>query len=157
VNGSLGIVRYLGRVEQNGSRTSGEAATSPPKLAWMIVEGVRWVTLEAIEQVEPYGIARVATQSVEQAEDSELAALDRKLRAVALRLVNTMPQIRDQAIAAIDGTKDTVQLADLLMAHLGSPVTDSAAYALETQVTRRIEYVIALLDAELAKTQTAPT
>lgn len=116
-----------------------------------IVEGVRWVTLESLEQVDPYYVARVADAPVDRGDDETIAVLDRRLREVARKVADAMPAIRDQALAVIERTKDTGQLADIAMASFPVPVADSAAYATETQLVRRIERAIALLDSALAK------
>jgi len=117
----------------------------------VIIEGVRWITLESLEQVDPYYVARVADAPVDRGDDETIAALDRRLREVARKVADSLPAIRDQALALIERTKDTGQLADIAMASFPVPVPDSAAYAKETQLVRRIERAIALLDSELAK------
>jgi len=122
----------------------------------VIILGIRWVALDALEHTEPYYAARVSDAGVEHGDDDEIAALDRRLRDTARRFADTVPAIRDQALAAIDRTQDVGQLADLAMATLGVPVSESAAYAQETQLARRLERVIAVLDAALAKTSAPP-
>jgi Lon protease-like protein len=119
--------------------------------ARVVIQGIRWVALDAIEYTEPYYAARVSDAGVEHGDDQEIAALDRRLRDTARRFAHTIPAIRDEALAAIDGIQDVGQLADMAMATLGVPVSESAAYAQETQLARRLERVIAMLDAALAK------
>ncbi|HEU4731018.1 MAG TPA: LON peptidase substrate-binding domain-containing protein [Kofleriaceae bacterium] len=121
----------------------------------VIIGGVRWVTLDAIEHMDPYYAARVSEAGVERGDDQEIVALDHRLRTTARRYADTLPAIREQAIALIDGTQDIGQLADLAMSVLPVPVDESAAYARESQLVRRLERVIAALDAELAKASAA--
>lgn len=123
--------------------------------SWVLIEGVRWITLEALDQVDPYYAARVAGTSVERGPDDEIAALDVRLRDTARRFAETMPQLREQALALIDGTEDPGQLADLVMASGPRPVADAAAYAAETDLRRRVQCAIAVLEAELAKASAA--
>ena len=123
--------------------------------SFVIIQGVRWITLEAIEHMEPYYAARVSDAGVAHGDDQEIAALDRRLRDTARRFVDRMPEIRDRALVFIDGTQDIGQLADMAMATLPVPVGESAAYARETQLARRLERVIAVLDAELVKANPA--
>jgi Lon protease-like protein len=121
----------------------------------MLVEAIRWVTLDGFDQVEPYRRARVTDASVEAGDAGELAELDRRLREAARKVAHAMPRIRDAALSLIDGTQDTAQLADLVMAHLDASVADKAAYGAEIQLATRIERVIAMLDAGLAQLQAA--
>lgn len=125
-------------------------------VARVIIQGVRWVALDALEQTEPYYAARVSDSSIEHGDDQEIAALDRRLRDAARRFVDTIPAIRDRGHAVIDQTQDVGQLADLAVANLGVPVSESADYARETQLARRIERAIALLDAAVAKASAPP-
>jgi hypothetical protein len=104
-------------------------------------------------------IARESDAGVDHGDEQEIAALDRRLRDAARRFVHTMPDNRvanrDHVLAFIDGTKDIGQIADVAMANLPMPVSESAAYARETQLARRLERVIAALDAALAKASAA--
>jgi Lon protease-like protein len=124
--------------------------------AWALLEGVRWVTLEALDQLDPHYAARVADVSAEQGDAAEIAALDRRLRDSARRLAATLPDIRDAALALIDATEDPAKLADLVMANLDGTVAEKAAYASETRITLKLENVLQRLDAELAKTAAPP-
>jgi Lon protease-like protein len=143
--GCLCIVRFFHRAADGGQ-------------AWILVEGIRWVTLEVLGQVDPHYVARVASAGVDRGDESEIALLDRRLRETARKVVDMMPDIREQALALIDGTEDSGQLADLVMANFQGEVAvaDMAAYADDKQLPRRLERVIALLDAELAKAAATP-
>jgi Lon protease-like protein len=123
---------------------------------WSLIEGVRWITLDALDQVDPYYAARVTDTSVERGPDDELAALDVRLRDTARKFADTMPQLRERALALINDTKDIGQLADIVMAHIAMPVVDSASYAAETELSRRLQRVIEVLESELAKASAAP-
>lgn len=124
--------------------------------ARVIIEGVRWITLEEIVHVEPYYAARVSDASIDRGDDHEIAALDRRLRDTARRFAHTVPANRDQALAFIDGTQDIGKIADVAMANAGVPVSESAAYARETQLARRLEQAIAALEAALTRASAPP-
>ena len=64
---------------------------------WALIEGVRWITLDALDQVDPYYAARVTDTSIERGPDDELAALDVRLRDTARKFADTMPQLRETA------------------------------------------------------------
>lgn len=160
-NGSLCIVRFLYRVADGGVDLP--APVLPDRNAWTVIEGVRWVTLEALERVDPYGVVRISDRVAERGDEREVAALDSRLRELARRFASMLPANREQAHAAIDAAMDATQLADLVIMHLGLPVAEMVAYADETQVPKRIERAIAALEraiatleAGLAKAQGAP-
>ena len=142
--GCLCVVLYLHRGE----------AERPSR---MLIQGVRWITLDAIEHTEPYYAARVSDAGeVQRGDDQEIAALDRRLRDTARRFAHTLPANREQVLAFIDQTQDIGQIADAAMAHTSAGVSDSAAYATETQLARRLERAIAALDAALARASAPP-
>jgi ATP-dependent Lon protease len=123
---------------------------------WALIEGVRWVTLESLDQTAPYYAARVAdSKGIERGPDDEIAALDVRLRDTARKVAETMPQAREAALALINDTTDIGTLADIVMANFPQPVADTASYAAETELRRRLQRTIALLESELAKAQAA--
>jgi Lon protease-like protein len=123
----------------------------------MLIQGVRWITLDAIEHTEPYYAVRVSDAGgVDRGDDQEIAALDRRLRDAARRFAHTLPANREEVLDFIDKTQDVGQLADAAMAHTSAGVSESADYARETQLARRLERAIAALDAALAKASAAP-
>jgi Lon protease-like protein len=123
-----------------------------------IVEGVRWVTLDALEQTDPYYRARVSDAAgPARGDDEAIAALDHRLRDTAHKVADAMPHIRDRAYQLIDQTKEVGRLADIVMASFGLPVADAAAYAAETDLARRLERAIAVLDAALAQAAAGAT
>ena len=118
-------------------------------IAWLLIGGVRWIRLDALDQVDPYYAARVADTAVERGPDDEIAALDARLREVAYRFVDLRPELRDGARAMIDAAKDSAELADLVMANVQIPVADKAAYAAETDLSQRLQRAIAVLERGL--------
>jgi ATP-dependent Lon protease len=149
-SGSLCILRVVHR--------RGDGATAPPPgspVSWTLVEGIRWITLEALEQTDPYYVARVADAAMDRGDDGQIAALDRQLRVLAHRYADTMP-IKNEVNAAIDRMTEPRQLADLVMGNFPIPVAEMAAYAAETELTRKLDRAIALLGIELAKVLAPP-
>jgi Lon protease-like protein len=142
--GSLCVVLYLHR-----------GAPGTPN--HVLLQGMRWITLDSIEQMDPYYRARVSDASgdVDPGDAQEIAALDGRLRDIARRFVHALPDhkiaSRAEALAFVDQTKDIGRVADMAMAHSGGPVSESAAYTQETQLARRLERAIAALDAALAR------
>lgn len=145
-NGCLCVVL---RVVLRHERNEGGARRS------IVVAGVRWVTLAALEQVDPYYLARITETAVAGGDDAEIAALDRRLREMARKVDQRLPADRDAALALIDQIQDTGKLSDLIMSHMPLPVAESAAYALEPSLVRRIERALAAIEDELAKASVA--
>lgn len=138
--GCLCVVLYLHR----------GAAGAPTRV---LIQGMRWIMLDAIEQMDPYYRARVSDASgdVDRGDEEEIAALDRQLRDAARRFANTMPVNREQVLDFIDKTQDIGKIADVAMANTSPSVSESAAYTEETQLARRLERAIAAVEAVLAR------
>lgn len=124
--------------------------------AWTLLEGIRWITLEALERVAPYPIARVSDLGLERGDAKAIAALDQRLRETARLVAQTLPEIREAALAIIDATEDVAQLADIVVANFSLPAADVAEYARETRLARRLERAIALLEGELGHPREDP-
>jgi ATP-dependent Lon protease len=147
--GCLCIVRILHRRGPDAS-PSGAGNEPAPPFAWIFLEGIRAIELEALEQTDPYYVARVANSSIEHGDDRQIAALDRELRELAHRFADTMDR-KEQIHALIDQLTEAQQLSDLVMAHFPMPVAEKASYAEETQLSGKLDRAIAVLGTELAK------
>lgn len=134
--GCLCVVRHFERLEDSVR-------------GWIIVEGVRWVSLDAIERIDPYYVVSVANTTVQRDDERLCAELDHELRTKARRVAERLPQIRDAALSLIDTTNDIAQLADLVIVNFAPPVAEAAAYADEAKLSARLRRVISLLDQEL--------
>lgn len=118
----------------------------------MLVQGMRWIMLDAIEQMDPYYRARVSDAGgIDRGDEQEIAALDRRLRDAARRFANALPANREQVLDFIDKTQDIGKIADVAMANTSPSVSESAAYAEETQLALRLERAIAAIEAALAR------
>jgi Lon protease-like protein len=122
----------------------------------VLIHGIRWIALDEIEHMEPYYAARVSDASgVDHGDAQEIAALDRRLRETARRFAHTLPANREEVLAFIETTQDIGKIADAAMANTSMAVSESAAYARETQLARRLERAIAAIDAALARATAA--
>ncbi|HVW27694.1 MAG TPA: LON peptidase substrate-binding domain-containing protein [Polyangiaceae bacterium] len=117
---------------------------------WVVLEGVRWITLLELTLSEPFLRARVAVTEIDEGESTEISALDGELRDAARRLAQTLPQ-KDAALAMIDAIVDPSRLSDLVIANLPCSVAEKAAYAAEPVLAVRLRSTIAFLARELAK------
>lgn len=152
--GSLCIVRVFHQFDDPPPSATGEPG--PPRArSWILVQGVRWIRLDALEQLDPYYVARVSDADEVRGDEPEIAGLGRELRGLAHRFADSMSN-RDQVHAVIDLATEPLALADLVMANFPISVAEKASYAEETQLSRKLDRAIALLTGELAKLQSAP-
>jgi Lon protease-like protein len=119
-------------------------------VTWVVVEGVRWITLVELTASEPCLVARVVATELDEGDATELDALDVELRDAARKLAATLPQ-KDAALAMIDAVVDPGRLSDLVMANLPCTVAEKAAYAAEPALTTRLRSTLSYLERELAK------
>jgi hypothetical protein len=157
--GCLAIVRIL-RLAADSPELAArvDPAATRPLLAWVLVEGVRWVTLDALDQTDPYYLARVSEADIDRGDEQQITELARQVRDLAHRFADTMGDLRDQVHAVIDRATGARELADLVMAHFELSVADKAAYAEEPLLSRRLERAREVLQAALAQVgaQAAP-
>jgi len=118
--------------------------------AWVVLEGVRWVTLLELTTWSPFLVARVAATEIDEGDAAEVDTLEGELRDAARRLAETLPQ-RDQAVAMIGAIADAGRLSDLVMANLPCTVAEKAEYAAEPVLATRLRNVVGYLRRELAK------
>jgi hypothetical protein len=155
--GTLCIARTVQRPGDPPPPSKVDEATSRPLLAWLVLEGIRWIALQALERTDPYYVARIADAVPARAvDDPQIAALDSRLRELSHRFIDFMPSDRERIHAVVDQTTKPTDLADLVIANFPVPVADKVSYAEETEPSRKLDRAIALLVAELAKIQPAP-
>jgi Lon protease-like protein len=136
VTGCLAVVRRLVSTEAD--------------VSWVVLEGVRWITLLELTRSEPFIVARVAPTEIDEGDAVEIDALDGELRNAARKLAQTLPQ-KEAALAMIDAIADPGRLSDLVMANLPCSVAEKAAYAAEPALATRLRSTLMFLERELAK------
>lgn len=112
--------------------------------AWVVLEGVRWIALGAIEP-GPRGslAARVSEVRVDPGDAAEVAGLAAPLRARMRDLASAFPDSA-RLVALVDAA-EPAQLADLLIANLPASVDDKARYAAELRLAERLRIATALV------------
>src|SRR6185436_14139652 len=81
--GCLCIVRVLHDRAEDAPPPAGSAAEPRRPTAWILVEGVRFIELESLDQLDPFYVVRVADASIDSGDDQQIAELDRRLREMA--------------------------------------------------------------------------
>ncbi|MBN1609144.1 MAG: LON peptidase substrate-binding domain-containing protein [Polyangiaceae bacterium] len=125
----------------------------------LAVEGIRWVTLMALETTSPYYVVRIADYELEPSEAGaeRIAQLDRKLRERCRELAKVAlpPEACEAALALIDTTQDPERLADIVLANLTTSSDERADYAQRTDLVERLERLLEFVEREFTLPVTA--
>ena len=106
--------------------------------AWIVLEGMRWVALEALETAPAgYLVARVKPVAVQSGDAAEIAPLAAALRAHVRGIVVHFPQ--GERLVAIVDAAEPERLADLVIANLPVAVEEKARYAEEPRLVERLK------------------
>jgi hypothetical protein len=119
--------------------------------AFIVVQGLWWASLEAMDPQSPGGFAsvRIAPFTVTEAQDRrECDTLVNSLRERAHRLARMMPR-SERVIALIDSIREPDRLADMIVANLRCAVADKARYAVCSDQLERLRIAIGICDAQL--------
>jgi Lon protease-like protein len=122
---------------------------------WVVLEGIRWVRLDALVSTEPYYEGRVSEFEIEDSAEPEAEELERALREAARKLAAALPNA-ETLVRVIDETEDAGRLADLVVVNLPCSVADKADYAAEHRAVERLRRAIALLQAFASQAPPAP-
>jgi Lon protease-like protein len=114
-----------------------------PYGTFIVLRGAQWITLEGIEQTEPYIIARVAPFDVHLDDAAEVGRLEHVLREKVNALATTLPG--GERIRAMIDKMNALELADATIANLPCSVDDKARYAGEPSVVARLKHVLTLV------------
>jgi hypothetical protein len=120
--------------------------------AFVVLHGLRWVELAALDAPGPQGFAVahvVARVAHDAADDAGRQALCEELRDCARRLAVGMPQAA-RVIALIDAIDDPERLSEMIIANLRCSVEDKARYAVEPGLIGRLRVAIDLCRAQIA-------
>jgi Lon protease-like protein len=112
--------------------------------AWIAVRATAWIRLEALEQREPWLVARVARFTVEARESEQARELERALRERVQGFIEKLPA--PGYLRALTQRMTALELADAAIANLPATVEEKARYASEPDLVRRLEFVLGLLD-----------
>lgn len=116
--------------------------------SYVILEGVRWISLVSLEPTGPYLSARAALLQIDEGEDAgDVSALESALRDRARTLAAQLPMAQ-QAIEMIAEIRDPQRLADLVIANLSSSVDDKARYASAPALADRLRIALELLQKQ---------
>jgi Lon protease-like protein len=114
-----------------------------PEQAWVVLEGVRWLALEALD-VGPgeCRVARVKAVARDAGDPDEIAPIAASLRAHVRDLASAFPDAAS-LVARVDAATPE-ELADLVVANLPVPIAEKARYAEEPRLVERLRMAMAL-------------
>jgi Lon protease-like protein len=139
----------VGSVYPTGCEAIVYAQIPDGERTWVVLEGIRWITLQSIETTPSgHAVARVAAVRLEPGDASEVSALAEALRARARPLAGALPG--GQRVVAMLDDLEAGPLADLVIANLPVPVAEKARYASEPRLAERLRIAGALMQAVAA-------
>lgn len=131
--------------------------------AWVVLEGVRWLGLDAVGRSEPttsmtsaadgYQVAHVRAMPVDRGDAAEVAALASALLTCARPLASALPG--GPRLVAMLEALEAEPLADLVIGNLPVSVAEKARYASEPRLAERLRIATRLTQA-LAASGGAP-
>jgi Lon protease-like protein len=122
--------------------------------AWVVLEGVRWLGLDALgSAADGYQVAHVRAMPVDRGDPAEVAALAGALLTCARPLASALPG-GPRLVAMLDAL-EAEPLADLVIGNLPVSVAEKARYASEPRLAERLRIATRLTQA-LAASGAAP-
>jgi Lon protease-like protein len=117
---------------------------------WVVLRGIRWIRLDALDSAGGYSVAQVSAQDVAAEDTPAVRALADQLRRRAAYFARTLSASLDAA-GLLAQAKDPRQVVDLVMNNLPCSVEDKARFAAETNLQARLEHALQLLDSHTAR------
>jgi Lon protease-like protein len=111
---------------------------------WIVVRALVWIELGSIQQVEPFGLARVRRFAVNEQERTDVKGLEQTLRSRLRAFAARLPA--PDYVLRLTERMSALELADAAIANLRCTVEEKARYASEPDLRVRLEYVLQLLD-----------
>ena len=115
----------------------------------LFVQGLRRFRVEGWDSTEPYLVARVALMSDDVSEDLESEALVRKVTELFGRLVNFVPHMPEELLAALGNMEDPRAVAYFIAANVRIEVSEAQKLLEAGTVALRLRGLIGHLTREL--------
>ncbi len=124
-------------------------AKAPNGTVQAIIQGVSRVTLQELQQQEPYLRVRVERLPDVSKEDAEFEALTRTARSLfenVIRLAENAPQ---ELTLVLSGIQDPSHLADLIAANINIKTEERQAILQAADVAERLRLIVGFLNSEI--------
>ena len=115
----------------------------------VLVEGVQRARILEIDDVESHFMAEVVALETEDKYESESEALRRAVVQQFEQYAKLNKKIPSEIVSTVSGVEDPARLADTVVAHLSLKVEQKQDILEETDLIKRLEYLLARLEEEL--------
>jgi ATP-dependent Lon protease len=142
--------RFVGRV--GVAARVHERINLPGDTVQITLQGLRRIEVEAIEQTQPFAIARVSPARELPAEQEELDDLVAKIVAAAETLALLVDRIPDEVPAILKmNVSDPGRFADLAATNMNFRIADKDEVLQRLDVGQRLRFILSRLEREVAR------
>src|SRR6478735_371980 len=142
--------RFLGRV--GVAARVHERINLPGDTVQITLQGLRRITVQSIEQSEPYAIARVDPAKEIPADPSEVDDLVSRMVTAAESLANMVDRIPDEVPAILKmNVSDPGRFADLAATNMNFKISDKDEVLQRLDVGQRLRFILSRLEREVAR------
>ena len=144
--------RFLGKV--GVAARVHERINLPGDTVQITLQGLRRITIEGVEQTDPYPLARVAPVRETPGDSAELEDLIARTIAAAEKLADLIDRIPDEVPQILQmNVSDPGRFADLAATNMNFRISDKDEVLQRLDVGERIRFVLSRLERELQRAQ----
>ncbi len=142
--------KFIGRV--GVAARVHERINLPGDTVQITLQGLRRITIESVEQVEPYAIAGVRAAKESLAEPNELDDLVARIVAAAETLADLVERIPDEVPQILKmNISDPGRFADLAATNMNFRISDKDEVLQRLDVGQRLRFILSRLEREVAR------
>src|SRR5580765_3265615 len=142
--------RFVGRV--GVAARVHERINLPGDTVQITLQGLRRITVEAIEQTQPYAIASIKAARETPAEPAELEDLVARVVSAAETLADLVDRIPDEVPQILKmNVSDPGRFADLAATNMNFRISDKDAVLQRLDVAQRLRFILSRLERDLAR------
>jgi ATP-dependent Lon protease len=115
----------------------------------VVVQGLERIRCKEFVQSEPYMIARIQTDPVEDQDTLEISALVRSIKQMAHEIVELIPELPSGAADLVNQIESPSRLAYMIMTHLAVPVEDKQEILQQDDVRLALHHALKTLNGQI--------
>src|SRR5438105_13479383 len=129
-----------------------ERINLPGETVQITLQGLRRITIDGIDQTEPFAIARVSPARETPVDTEELDDLVTRVVSAAEPLANMVDRIPDEVPAILKmNVSDPGRFADLAATNMNLPIADKDEVLQRLDVGQRLRFILTRLEREVAR------
>ncbi|MDF1501898.1 endopeptidase La [Roseisolibacter sp. H3M3-2] len=129
-----------------------ERINLPGDTVQITLQGLRRITIDGIDQLNPYPIARVAPARETPPDDADLDDLVARVTTAAETLANLVDRIPDEVPAILKmNVSDPGRFADLAATNMNFRIADKDEVLQKLDVGERLRFILSRLEREVAR------